>query len=41
MNVHDIIIIDREKVELSDILMDEENHFAIHQLIKEHWVGDL
>ncbi len=36
MNVHDIIIIDREKVELSDILMDEENHFAIHQLIKEY-----
>jgi len=36
MNVHDIIIIDREKVELSDILMDVENHFAIHQLIKEY-----
>ena len=36
MNVHEIIIIDREKVELSEILMDEENRFAIHQLIKEY-----
>lgn len=36
MNVHDIIIIDREKVELSDILMDEENQHAINQIIKEY-----
>ena len=36
MNVHDIIIIEREKVELLDILMDEENRFAILQLIKEY-----
>lgn len=40
MNVHEIIIIDREKVELSEILMDEENRFAIHQLIKEYKYND-
>lgn len=36
MNVYDIIISDREKVDLADVLMDEENRFAILQLIKEY-----
>lgn len=36
MNVYDIIIEGKEKVELSDILMDEENRCAILQLINEY-----
>src|SRR5690606_39009488 len=42
MNIFDFIIHDREKVELDDILLDEDNRQQVQQLIKEHtYVGEL
>lgn len=36
MKVYDIIILDKDKVELSDVLIDDENRHTIEQLIKEY-----
>lgn len=36
MNVYDIILSDREKVDLADVLLNEANHSAIQQLLKEY-----
>jgi SpoVK/Ycf46/Vps4 family AAA+-type ATPase len=36
MNVSDIIITDREKIDLSDIFMSQENRLSLLQLIKEY-----
>ena len=36
MNLHDLIINDKEVVDLEDVLLDKENKLNILQLIKEH-----
>lgn len=36
MNIFDLIIHDREKVSLDDVVLDSENKKAIQQLIREH-----
>jgi SpoVK/Ycf46/Vps4 family AAA+-type ATPase len=42
MNANDIIIADREKIDLSDIFMSQENRLSLHQLINEYkYVEDL
>jgi len=36
MNVYDIIITEREKVNISDLFLDSQNSIALQQLIKEY-----
>lgn len=37
MNITDLIINDKERVELADVFLSNEGKTAIHQLIKEHY----